>query len=64
MRYDVLAQRHPMPRENLITFNEVEHVHTFRDERVPRSVTELLHEYTHTFNPKLLETSRPKVLTD
>jgi len=52
MRHDVLAQWHPMPHENLITFDEVEHVYTFRGERVPRSVTGLLHEYTHEFNPE------------
>ena len=53
LRYDVLAQRHPMPRESLITFDEADHVYTFRGERVPRSVTGLLHAYSQDFNPTL-----------
>ena len=52
LRHDVLSQRHPMPREDLITFDEAEHVYTFRGVRVPRSVTALLHRYTHEFNPR------------
>ena len=52
LRHDVLAQQHPMPREDLITFDEAEHVYTFRGVRVPRSVTGLLHEYSHEFNPR------------
>ena len=53
MRYDVLAKRHPMPREDFVTFDEAEHVYTFRGVRVPRSVTGLLHEYTQEFNATL-----------
>ena len=60
-RIDILAQRNPLPRENLITFDEKEHVYTFRGVRVPRSVTGLLHAYTQEFVPQLaLAVMRPE----
>ena len=41
-----------MPREDFLTFDEAEHIYTFRGERVPRSVTGLLHMYAQEFDPR------------
>eukprot|EP00973_Karenia_brevis_P092308 12411777-Karenia_brevis.AAC.1 len=60
VRHDVLAERSPLRDEDLISFHEAEHKYTFRGEPVPRSVTGLLHSYTHEFNPTLaLSVMRP-----
>lgn len=47
---NALAFRNPMPRENRIRFDEVEHVYTVDGIRVPRSVTALIHNYCAPFD--------------
>ncbi len=49
-RYEVLAEKHPFPRESRIHFNEATHVYTVDGLTVPRSVTGLLHKYVGEFN--------------
>ena len=44
-RDDTLARANPIPREQRVTFNEVEHQYHVDGVLVPRSVTGLLHEY-------------------
>ena len=51
-RSDALARRHPMPREDRITFDEESHVYTVDGVRVPRSVTGFLHSFSHEFDPR------------
>ena len=48
----ILKERHPFPRENRITFNEVKHEYTIDGKVAPRSVTKLLKEYASEFEPE------------
>ena len=50
LRCEALASKNPMPFEHFITFEEVEHVYTYKGRRVPRSVTKLLHAYSYDFD--------------
>jgi hypothetical protein len=47
-----LAERHPFPREDRITFNEERHEYTIDGKKAPRSATGLLHEYASDFDPQ------------
>ncbi len=47
-----LKNRHPLPRESRITFDEASHIYRVDGKIVPRSVTGFLHEYSSTFDPK------------
>jgi len=47
-----LARKHPMPREDRITFDEATHTYKVDNQTVPRSVTGFLHEYASEFDPK------------
>ena len=46
-----LATLNPLPLEDRIHFDEATHTYTFMGERVPRSVTGVLHGYASTFDP-------------
>ena len=59
-RIDTLQQRHPLPRESRIVFDEAEHTYTIDGTvRAPRSVTGLVHAYASPFDPyKAIECMR------
>ena len=46
-----LKERSPFPREDRVVFYEHDHSYTVDGQRVPRSVTSLLHEYATPFDP-------------
>ena len=49
---ETLASRNAFPREDRITFDENEHIYTVDGVRVPKSVTGLVHESVHGFDPR------------
>ena len=49
-RPGALAQLHPFPKEDRITFAEAGHVYTVDGQRVPRSVTSLVHSFANEFD--------------
>ena len=49
-RPGALAQLHPFPRESRVTFAEAGHIYTVDGQRVPRSVTSLVHSFADEFD--------------
>ncbi len=48
---EALKETNPISREDRIDFDEVSHTYTVDGIQVPTSVTRLLHEFCHEFDP-------------